>query len=32
MLRAIRVSFKRDLEFQIELARIKDEQEKKEVE
>ena len=32
MLRAIRVSYKRDLEFQIELARIKAEQEKKEVE
>ncbi|KAK2437748.1 hypothetical protein QL285_022605 [Trifolium repens] len=32
MLRAIRVSYKRDLEFQIELARIKAEQEKKEAE
>ncbi|KAK2428364.1 hypothetical protein QL285_026890 [Trifolium repens] len=32
MLRAIRVSYKRDLEFHIELARIKAEQEKKEAE
>ncbi|KAK2451303.1 hypothetical protein QL285_010371 [Trifolium repens] len=32
IIRAIRVSYKRDLEFQIELARTKAEQEKKEAE